>query len=275
MQMTKYCLAAVLVLLSTTPAHAAGEFEKGVALYGKADYQAALPLLEAAIKSGKAKDATAHYYLANTYLQLGRQAEALREYSVSLRLDPSGPSSGYCQQAINRISSTVTSQSASLPYPAVAPVDTGQSGANSKPMSSSPKAIDDSNVVARLPQIPMFRDIEPPRQLLSMSYGSRLRNLERAQQILKQAEDRYDDAKRLLDRAQSMTKTLVPNSRAYGETEADFNTRLTLGQQRQKQLLEPYNKYVDVCRNSLEQTTAIVKTFDNATSGGNDGSVNP
>jgi tetratricopeptide (TPR) repeat protein len=43
---------------------------------------------------------TAHYYLANTLVYLGRHEEAADEFKRSYRLDPFGPVSGYCRKAL-------------------------------------------------------------------------------------------------------------------------------------------------------------------------------
>ena len=43
---------------------------------------------------------TAHYYLADTLVYLGRHDEAVEEFRRSYRLDPFGPVSGYCRKAL-------------------------------------------------------------------------------------------------------------------------------------------------------------------------------
>jgi tetratricopeptide (TPR) repeat protein len=45
-------------------------------------------------------NADAHYYLANALVHLSRHDEAIEEFKRTYRLDPFGPTSGYCRKAL-------------------------------------------------------------------------------------------------------------------------------------------------------------------------------
>jgi hypothetical protein len=73
-------------------AQAQGTFQKG-------NYkQAEIELRQSVAENPKI--ALAHYYLANTLVHLQRHDEAIDEFKRSYKLDPYGPTSGYCRKAL-------------------------------------------------------------------------------------------------------------------------------------------------------------------------------
>lgn len=62
-------------------------------------YQHAELCLRQAVRENPT-DSSAHYYLANALVYLGKHKEAIAEYQSSFQLDPFGPVSGYCRRAL-------------------------------------------------------------------------------------------------------------------------------------------------------------------------------
>ncbi len=74
-------------------------FARAVEDYNRADYKVAELALRQAIAEYSA-DPSAHYYLANTLVHLNRHEEALEEFRRAYKIDPFGPTSGYCRKAM-------------------------------------------------------------------------------------------------------------------------------------------------------------------------------
>ncbi len=80
---------------------------EGVQFYRVNDFKSAEIRLRQSIaedsKDSKGSNtASAHYYLANTLVHLGRHEEAIEEFKRTYALDPFGPTSGYCRKALLR-----------------------------------------------------------------------------------------------------------------------------------------------------------------------------
>lgn len=70
-------------------------------MYNKRAYADAARYLYAATTTSKySRDPMAHYYLANTLLQLHRRNDAVAEYKVALELSPQGSIAQYCRAAL-------------------------------------------------------------------------------------------------------------------------------------------------------------------------------
>ena len=102
MKMLAFSLATFLVLAGTNPVLAETAFEQGVRNYNAGRYKHAVVFLSQAV-SLDPTNSLCHYYLANTLTRLNQAQEALLEYQICKRLNPSGPVAIYCRQALDAL----------------------------------------------------------------------------------------------------------------------------------------------------------------------------
>jgi tetratricopeptide (TPR) repeat protein len=78
----------------------AAAFEDGIQQYGQGHYQEAVLALSRA-EAADPRNASVHYYLANTFVYLKRHRDAIGEYRICYALDPAGSTSQFCVAALN------------------------------------------------------------------------------------------------------------------------------------------------------------------------------
>jgi hypothetical protein len=262
--MTVALVAAVWI--SSYPAIAdtknADPRKQAVSLYNARKYHEALVLFEPLTRGALKSDPVAHYYLANTYSQLGRKNDALNEYRESLRLDPLGSAAAKCQAAIDSLtkSSVTATKTAPAEPKAVAPVET----------TAAAPVIDDSEVVSKLPKLPAPKKLQPALgDVQKWSDQERTNFLSEAQARVPQYEEDVRGAERLKQQADSVVRSLVPNSRAFGEAEQAFVARRNAAQERARQLVQPFEANMDKAVANLEQAKAIVEACQTSARGYN------
>lgn len=103
MNWQRLALICTLLAFQDAPCLAVDAYSLGSDSYRKGDYKSALSFLVKAVRSYPSYPAV-HYQLANTYLQLRRQAEAKLEYSRCLALDPDPTTAAYCRRMITFLS---------------------------------------------------------------------------------------------------------------------------------------------------------------------------
>lgn len=96
------------LLMGVLPAFAATEFQKGSDFYAKGQYQAAADAFVDAICAHPDHYAP-HYFLANSYMKLGRLDQAETEYEMCLELYPDKTIKANCQRALGYIHGSVQS----------------------------------------------------------------------------------------------------------------------------------------------------------------------
>lgn len=105
-----------LVIQLQTSVSAENLLEEGNRFYTEGNFGSAARCFQAEIKANP-KDAHAHYLMANTLLELGRNNEALIEYEQALKLEPSGVIQSNCQKAIHQLTQHAAPQNASTLRP--------------------------------------------------------------------------------------------------------------------------------------------------------------
>ncbi len=73
---------------------------QAIEAYNKADYQRCTTLLEGACADGLSRDATAHYYLANSLIKLKRGREARAHYEITAALAPNTALANYANSGL-------------------------------------------------------------------------------------------------------------------------------------------------------------------------------
>ncbi len=95
-------LLTIVILLAvchTTAARAGACFDEGLRLYNGRHYRESVVLLARA-SGAEPLNAIVHYYLANALALTKDHEQAAAEYRMCYLLDPHGPVSGYCRQAL-------------------------------------------------------------------------------------------------------------------------------------------------------------------------------
>ncbi len=115
--------ATALCMFSHTPALAA-DFEQGCQYYQSKNYASARASFEKAVQIYP-NNWLVRYYMANTYLALGQQKSAKREYEQCLTSNPNAATAKFCQDALMKIGG----QSPAPALVAVGPADAATEGA--------------------------------------------------------------------------------------------------------------------------------------------------
>lgn len=103
MKKLAFSVVTILLLAGFNPAVAETAFEQGVRNYNAGRYKHAVVFLSQAV-SLDPTNSLCHYYLANTLTRLNQAKEALLEYQICKRLNPTGPVANYCRQALDALS---------------------------------------------------------------------------------------------------------------------------------------------------------------------------
>jgi len=136
---TKIILAAA-AMAAYTPAYGEDGFAKGCQLYNAKNYAQAEPLFSETVQKFP-KFWPAHYYLAHTWLALGKRAAARKEYESCLTSEPApgGDVASACQKAIVSLGGTAPA-SASASASAVPLGDVKPGAADGKDKTESAEA---------------------------------------------------------------------------------------------------------------------------------------
>ncbi len=90
----------------TLPCFASQDFERGVSLYSKGQYQAAADaFVDAAC--AEPKNYAPHYALGSTYMNLGKSGLAVTEYELCLEMYPDAKTKELCKVALRTLSGSV------------------------------------------------------------------------------------------------------------------------------------------------------------------------
>lgn len=95
-------LLAVLCMISGSAFAASAALNEGIALYNKGKYMESLGVFNQA-KSTESDNPTLHYYMASALVKLNLKADAIREYKLTMALDPSGQLGKYSETALKSL----------------------------------------------------------------------------------------------------------------------------------------------------------------------------
>ncbi len=97
--------------IGALPAFAATDFERGTELYSKGQLSAAADAFIDSI-CAQPKAYPSHYALANTYMKMGKMAEAQTEYEMCLEMYPDKVTKSNCHKALKYLTGTKTGSAA-------------------------------------------------------------------------------------------------------------------------------------------------------------------
>jgi tetratricopeptide (TPR) repeat protein len=101
----KRLLLVALCLVTALPVQAVDNFTKGRDFYNHGQYDKALAYLQDTVSKNPRKW-EGHYYLAHTYLSLGRTPEAIEQYQLTQACKPTPEVAAACQGVIARVAAT-------------------------------------------------------------------------------------------------------------------------------------------------------------------------
>jgi uncharacterized caspase-like protein len=276
---------AGLALTAVLPSNAVSggnSYEKGIAMYNKGDYASSITTLKAAIQTGgQGNRADAHFTLANAYVKLNKISDALTHYRESFRLSPHGKKADYCLQMITyyskqpsaggRATTSLPAASITTSVPSATSGSLTSTNSNLTSSTQSNSAVsgassysvpagDINRVRASLPRIKQGRPATPfLSEILNWSLQERANYLGEAANRVEDAQQNYRDSEELLKKAKSLCYSLIPNGRAYGETEDAFKVRREAQESVFKELLVPYQKDIDLRNKYLTDESAILQ----------------
>lgn len=248
------------------------DLDVGLALYAKGDYGSAVSFLSSFAGGPGLKNSAAHYALGNALVKVNKVKEAVSAYRQSYKLDPQGKNSADCLRMINYYSGVARTggqvgnqsgnQSGNQGGPNIIGSQTTMSNSGSYGLSKTqlvdPKALAD--LKNKLPRIPTAARRERPTQaeFLQWSDTEKANFAGEASVRVDKAKQNLNDAQELLKRVESMIYTLVPNSRSYGESEADFRARQEAARSQTYELLTCYRNNVAEKTSILQEESAIL-----------------
>lgn len=272
---------SALIVNSMAPSGASNLYERGVAMFKKGDYASSIATLKSAIQNGGQSNlADVHFTLASAYVKLNKIADALTHYRESFRLSPQGKKADYCLQMIAYYSkqpattpmrgsvsqsTTALGSASSGGAPPSSSVANRTAGVAASPSSASGAsytvpAADVSRVRASLPRIKQCRPATPfLSEILNWSLQERANYLGEAATRVEDAQQNYRDSEDTLKKAKSMCYSLIPNGRAYGETEDAYRLRRDAQEAVFKEMLVPYQKDIEVRNKYLTDESSILQ----------------
>lgn len=238
-------------------------------LFNRGDYASAADLLEKCVRTGGGANPDVRYYLANSFLKLNRTSDALKEYRECFRLNPLGKRADYCLQVIDYYSRAYNPGKVNMvTAQAITPKNTSASpslaGSGSNSVETVP-AGELARIRGTLPSIRLSRRERPSlSEIVNWSRGERASyegeagdRLDRARTILKDGEDMYR-------RAQSMTYSLIPTAKNYGESEEAFAVRKTASRSAAEDMLQPYRTELDTRSKIVAEEESILSSCQSA-----------
>lgn len=247
-----------LVALSfafTQPALAAhSDLETGIQLYKQGKYELALSYLNAAATGRHARSAEAHYYLANTLLRTHRQSAATREYQEAYRLDPRGAFGKHALKALQR----TTPSSSGTEGEANTAADRTGTSTEAQHATRKQDLANEASLATKLPKIPKFA-AEPtsPASILLWTPNQLANFVQNAHSRVERARLNLTEAQDVLKKAESLTYSLMPSTRAFGESEEHLNERRIAARNKIDEILKPYQKEVEHREKLLAQETQL------------------
>lgn len=217
--------------------------KKGIELYNNGRPKEALPWLSQAVRTGAAKYAIVHFYIAKAYLKINQTEQAKEEFELAVGLEPNSKVGMLAKKALDKMESTTA-------------------GAGAGTASNADKAMMD--MVNKLPApdmppLPKSGDVHPT--LYEIDHWTpqlRAQYLNQAQDRVPRAEKQLYNAQQLLSRAQSAAAGFVPTQRTKKEDEATFKRRVRACQKRATALVQPYQDYVDKSQQELKDSKTIL-----------------
>lgn len=268
--------AAGKVQSSIQPPNQSNALQLGTTLLNRGDFASAVDVLTKAAKVNGA-NADIHFALANALVKLNRTNEAVKEYRECFRLNPNGKRADYCLQVISYYSNagrtTASASRSGFTTAAAAGTASAQSSVpfstrSSSPQSDAPQSPPAADLARIRSSLPTIRSCPRERPYLSdimnWSRNERATYQNDASDRVERARLKLKDAEELLRKANSLTYSLVPSAKNYGESEEQFSLRKAGGCASAEQLLQPFRSELDLRSRILSEEESILSTCQTA-----------
>lgn len=265
--------AAGKVQSSIQSANQSNALQLGTTLLNRGDFASAVDVLTKASKANGA-NADIHFALANALVKLNRTSEAVKEYRECFRLNPNGKRADYCLQVISyystagRATASATRGGITTSSAGTAPASAQSSTRSSSPQCDSPQSPPSADLARIRSSLPTIRSCPRERPFLSdimnWSRNERATYQNDAADRVERARLKLKDAEELLRKADSMTYSLVPSAKNYGESEEQFAIRKSGGRASAEQLLQPFRSELDLRSRILSEEESILSTCQTA-----------
>lgn len=264
-----------VAFLIAVPAYAgsADLLREGIGLYDKKNYAGAQDVLSKAVTGEFRQSALAHYYLANSLMQLRRTNAALFEYEQAYQLAPFSTFSGYCRQMLSRYGksapSVVKVPSASSARSASPDVASGESHVGDATSEKKPFEEDLLRQLAsRMPPIPKPEIENPPASvILAGTPFEKYQFLSEALARKNRAAERLEQARALLTRAEAQSHSQIVSARSFGETDVQLKERRANSEKLANSLVEPFKNNITNAERAFEEESRLYDSCLNARMG--------
>ena len=245
---------------------------KGISSYNRKDYAVAQQFLLKAVDGEFKNVAVAHYYLANTLMQMSKTNAALEEYERCYSLAPFSSFSGYCRMMLIRYGKNPDA----LTKPGLEKQVSEQQKEKQREQLERPVAVEAkpaadpelAKLSSRLPRLVVITKESPPASdILAGNIYYRSSFLSDAEQRKIRAFDRVEQARQNLSRAESLTHSFVPSSKSFGEGDAEFRTRRAEAEKSIASLLDPFRENVKEAETAFQSEAALYESCLNASRG--------
>lgn len=261
------------LIASAAFAAAADQLREGISYYNSKNFSAAQDTLSKAVAGEFKQSALAHYYLANSLMQLRKTNAALVEYEQAYQLAPYSTFSGYCREMLMRHAKTA-------PATVRVPSSSAQRNAGFEPGSASnpvadvsadKKPFDDDTLrqlASRMPPIPKPEIENPPASVvLASSPQERFQFLNESLARKNRALEKLEQARTLLAKATTQSHSQIVSARAFGESDNDLKLRRENSEKLVNSLIEPFRNNVTNAERAFEEESRLYDSCLNARAG--------
>ncbi|MBC7997482.1 MAG: tetratricopeptide repeat protein [Leptolyngbya sp.] len=264
---------ALFMVAAPAYAGAADQLREGIVFYDKKNYAAAQDVLSKAVTGEFRQSALAHYYLANSLMQLRRTNAAVVEYEQAYQLAPFSTFSGYCRQMLTRYGKTAPSvvkvPSASSAR-SIGP-DTVSNDSAAGGISSEKKPFEEDllrQLASRMPPIPKPEIENPPTSvILAGTLFEKSQFISEALARKNRATERLEQARALLTRAEAQSHSQIVSARSFGETDAALKERRANSEKLVSDLVQPFRNNVTNAERAFDEESRLYESCLNARMG--------
>lgn len=245
---------------------------KGIEFYNRKDYASAQDYLYKAVTGEFKNTAIAHYYLANSLVQLRRINAALDEYQTCYSLAPYSNFSGYCREMLMKHGRNPDEKGGTASKGSdVAGSPLGKEKQSATPAITESNAITDpelSKLSARLPKlIVLSKETPSASDIMAGNKYYRASFIAEAEQRKERANEKLEQSRQALSKAEFLVHSYVPSAKSFGEADDEFRKRRDEAEKAVETLLNPFRENVKEAETNFQSESALLDSCNNAIRG--------
>lgn len=264
---------ALYLIAAPAYAGAADQLREGISFYDKKNYAAAQDVLSKAVTGEFRQSALAHYYLANSLMQLRRTNAAVVEYEQAYQLAPFSTFSGYCRQMLSRYGKSAPSVVKVPSASGARSIGPGNASSDSPEgeISSEKKPFEEDllrQLASRMPPIPKPEIENPPASvILAGTLFEKSQFISEALARKNRAAERLEQARALLTRAEAQSHSQIVSARSFGETDAQLRERRANSEKLVTSLVQPFRNNITNAERAFDEESRLYDSCLNARMG--------